>query len=423
MSRLGFHYYPDDQHYTQRDLEHWLPLLRAMGAGSIVLTASAQRSIPEPFVTGMLDGGIEPMVRIPVPVGSIAARDAEPLLRSYGRWGVRHVVITDKPNLRSAWAQGSDWGRPGLVERFLDRAIPIWEAQRAAGLVPMFPALEPGGDYWDTAFLEAALRGLGARGLDSLRDEMALAVYAWAYGRPLDWGAGGPDRWPEARPYRTPEGCQDQLGFRSFEWYHAAAARAGAPSLPMLAMGGALPGEEKSDPSGDIHAERNLSIARLLATAEIPAYVQSFAFFLLAAAPDHALAGAAWFAPDSSPRPVVTALRQIAASFEKPPKSVTPRSIRHYLLLDPASVRWETLADYVAAFRPTVGFSPEEARSAEQVSLVGDSFSSELEARLVRAGCAVQRLSWSSIARRPAPKVSLSHPHNVASMLAGVIHG
>jgi hypothetical protein len=111
------------------------------------------------------------------------------------------------------------------------------------------------------------------------------------------------------------------------------------------------------------------------------------------------------------------------ASFEKPPKAAPPRSIRHYLLLDPASVRWETLADYVAAFRPTVGFSAEEARSAEQVSLVGDSFSAEVEARLVRAGCAVQRLSWSSIARRPAPKTTISHPHNVASMLAGVIHG
>ncbi len=63
--------------------------------------------------------------------------------------------------------------------------------QISAGLQPIFPPLEPGGDYWDTAFLEAALASLKRRAPD-LINQIVLALYAWTYDQPLDWGAGGP---------------------------------------------------------------------------------------------------------------------------------------------------------------------------------------------------------------------------------------
>ena len=424
MSRLGFHYYPDDQHYTQRELERWLPILHDLGAGWLVLVGSPLRSVPEPFVTGLLEAGVEPIVHVPVPVGAVTPADLDPLLHGYARWGVRYVAVFDRPNVRGGWAQDSDWGRPGLIDRFLDRVLPIWEAERAAGLKPVFPALEPGGDYWDTAFLEAALRGMVKRGADALLSEMALAIFGWTYGHPLDWGSGGPEKWPEARPYRTPQGCQDQRGLRLYEWHRAAAVRAGAPSMPMIVLaGGALPGEGESDPSGEVHAERNLSIARLLTQGEIPGYVQNFAFFLLAASAGHALAHAAWFPANGSPRPVVGAFQRLATSLDRPMAAKSPRPIRHYLLLDPASSPWAMLSDFVSAFRPTVGFSVEEARWADQVSIVGDGFPAEVEDRLKQAGCQVQRLSLSSLARRPAPKATSPRPNNIAAMLSGVIHG
>jgi hypothetical protein len=81
------------------------------------------------------------------------------------------------------------------------------------------------------------------------------------------------------------------------------------------------------------------------------------------------------------------------------------------------------LSDFVSAFRPTVGFSVEEARWADQVSIVGDGFPAEVEDRLKQAGCQVQRLSLSSLARRPAPKATSPRPNNIAAMLSGVIHG
>ncbi|PKP01191.1 MAG: hypothetical protein CVU11_15960, partial [Bacteroidetes bacterium HGW-Bacteroidetes-6] len=40
-----------------------------------------------------------------------------------------------------------------LVERFLDRFLPLANQVVSEGAVPVMPALEPGGNYWDTAFL------------------------------------------------------------------------------------------------------------------------------------------------------------------------------------------------------------------------------------------------------------------------------
>ncbi len=76
------------------------------------------------------------------------------------------------------------------------------------------------------------------------------------------------------------------------------------------------------------------------------------------------------------------------------------KTIRHYLLF---SERGETGAGeefvnalgYIARFRPTVGFSPEEARGAEYVTIVGGEagVSAAAEHLLVQAGCQVERLA------------------------------
>ncbi|HMK09671.1 MAG TPA: hypothetical protein VK449_11640, partial [Anaerolineales bacterium] len=209
ISRLGFQYYPDDRHFTPADLAAWLPVLRSFGTGWLVLRASATRSVPEDFLRGLIDDGIEPIVHLPAQIGRMSLPDVEPLLRAYAAWGVRRVVLFDRPNVRASW-EASEWSRAGIVERFLDRALPFWNLQTDLDMEPIVSPLEPGGDYWDTAFLEGVLRGLARRGQESLLDRLALGAYAWTFGRPLDWGAGGPSAWPESRPYHTPEGSQDQ---------------------------------------------------------------------------------------------------------------------------------------------------------------------------------------------------------------------
>jgi hypothetical protein len=399
-SRIGFCYYPDDRHYTQKDLDAWLPVLQSLQAGWLILAGSAAKAVPEGFVRGLIEAGIEAVIRIPAPVRPIRTADIEPLLRSYGRWGVRFVSVFEKPNLRSAWASPEGWSRSGLVDRFIDICLPIWQAQRSAGLRPVFPALEPGGDYWDTAFLEASLDRIARRGQSGLLADLTLGVFGWTFGHPLDWGAGGPGKWPESRPYHTPEGAQDQRGFRIFEWYQAVAQRAGAPNMPMIVLaGGALPGESSGDASGGAHAEANASIGRVLLDGTIPEYVQNFAYYVLATEPGDVSAAAAWFDAPATPRPPANALRALVAA--QTPKSIPGARSRipHFVLLSPEFRNWSALAEFAFAFRPTLGFSESDAAQAEHVTLVGDAgpWATEVEARLRSCGCSVQRLAVNSL--------------------------
>jgi len=66
--RLGFHYFPDTDHYTRKDLETWLPLLNQLQAKWLVLLANGTRAIPEYFVTGLVEAGIKPIIHIQLPL-------------------------------------------------------------------------------------------------------------------------------------------------------------------------------------------------------------------------------------------------------------------------------------------------------------------------------------------------------------------
>ena len=81
------------------------------------------------------------------------------------------------------------------------------------------------------------------------------------------------------------------------------------------------------------------------------------------------------------------------------PKS-SAKQIKHYLLLwdhggDWAQADWGNAQDYIAFFRPTVGFSATDAMQAEVVTIVGGEagVSGADEARLKAAGCKVFRLA------------------------------
>ena len=82
----------------------------------------------------------------------------------------------------------------------------------------------------------------------------------------------------------------------------------------------------------------------------------------------------------------------------RPQSSAKP--IKHYLLLWDhgagwAQADWRNAQDYIAAFRPTAGFSATDAMQAEVVTIVGGEagVSGADEARLVAAGCRVFRLA------------------------------
>ena len=417
-TRLGFHYFPDFLHYRQGDLHTWLPELQAMGATWLSLHAPHDRAIPEGFVVGLLEAGIEPVLHFSLPLEPATHADQLSMLLSvYSHWGVHYAILFDRPNRRSAWPANS-WAKDELVERFLDRFIPLAVTAAGEGLNPVFPPLEPGGDYWDTAFLCSALAGLQRRSPENLVGDLVLSAYARVGEKPMDWGRGGPESWPGSRPYATPAGSQDQRGFRIFDWYLAITQAVLGSTRPIL-----LFGIDAFNPSQDeiakvqqaqqiahsllsVQAEQTAHGANETPSCVIPAEVLAGHFSLLGCREDDPQAKRAWFRAGGGHHPAVIALRHQASRLEKTASghSFTPirkraHPIAHYLLL-PAYTwgvsDWHLTAvrPYLKKFRPTLGFSLEDALLAERVTVVGNEhdFPEDSLNALRAAGCYVERI-------------------------------
>ena len=427
-TRIGFHYYPDTFHYRDSDLQTWLPELRALGASWLVLQAPASRAIPEGFLMGLLSHGIEPVLHFKLPLHPPpAVKNLAFLFETYARWGVHYAILFDQPNAQASWPPAA-WAQDDLVERFLDGFIPLAESACLSGLTPVFSPLAPGGDYWDTSFLRVALQAIERRGHYHLLDRLALAAYADASDRPLDWGCGGPERWPGSRPYATPPDGQDQRGFRIFDWYIAITQAVIGEARPVLLLGlrSWNPPGSKATIGESAHLRRTLAMAKGLAAGSLPS---SFAqakgmpddpleplppevlaghFWLLAAAASSAHAKSAWYEGDGAPTPEVRSLRQLAACLTRPDaeglgsnqlSSKSP-SIQHYLLLpalDWAVADWyfQAVRPFIKRHMPTIGFSLAEAAQAARVTVVGGAefFPDEALSSLRASGCIVERIN------------------------------
>lgn len=438
-TRLGFHYFPDTEHFRQRDLRAWLPELNALGANWLILAAPMDRAIPEGFLRGLLRANIEPVLHFHLPLGIPHSQtDLALLFSTYARWGLHFVILFDRPNIRQTWPIG-EWVQNELVERFLDYFVPLAESARRAGLIPIFPPLEPGGDYWDTAFLRAAFQALERRGLQDLLKAMALGAYARAGDRSLNWGYGGPESWPGTRPYFTPSGSEDQRGFRIFDWYLPIVRAVTGRSIGMFLLGISsnqfLSGKGTQDSIDDTaRTLRTLTIARRLAgdTLEpymadplelIPQEIIAGNFWLIAADETSNETVNAWYKPNGSTLPIVSTLRQWFSGYQVNhsdqdrislnhaetinelntsvvnEKGLSQHPITHYLLLP--SFDWgipdwylNAIQPYVKKYKPTIGFSIEEAALARFVTVVGkkEALPEEVKNHLEAAGCKVENL-------------------------------
>lgn len=406
-NRLGIHYFPDTIHYREADLQTWLPELTSLGINWIVLESESDRAIPESFITGLIAARIRPILRFRfLAEQPPSCTDLRILLDVYARWGVHEVIFFDRPNDRSSWP-ASSWAQQDLVERFLDRFIPLAEAAQAAGITPIFPPLEPGGSYWDTAFLRTALLSMVRRKQEKLAASMGLAVYAWTHGRPLDWGFGGPDSWPRTRAYLTPEGSQDQIGFRIFDWYQAIAQSVLRLPLPVYLLQAGWLGPDV--PLEDSMKDPTLTIARLLVgeagmeemagnpPPEIPPEVVCGAFWLLSCSPSLPELSQAWFDAEAKPREKVEIFRAWRARSKV--TQLGANRIKHYLLLPTYDwgideVHLDAIRPFLRKHRPAVGFSLDEAVLADCVTVIGDetTYPEDTLNRLRQAGCRVERI-------------------------------
>ncbi len=436
-TRYGFYYFPDADHYSESDAHAWIPELLSLGAAWVTLLASTECAIPEAFIRQMVGAGIQPIIHMPVAIGSSEiVDDLRLIFDAYSRWGAKYIALFDRPNQRKNW-DPSTWAQNNLVERFLDKFIPVAEAAQMSGLIPTFPPLEPGGDYWDTAFLYTSLQGLQRRGHDDLLDSLVLAAYAWAGNRSPDWGVGGPERWPGARPYETPQNSEDQLGFRIFDWYLATAQAAIGKTLPVILIGaGSRIGDQPDklspavDPNG--HAWQNMTLVKLMQGLPqeyepVPPEVLTCNFWVLSASQNDPSAKHAWYKPDRQQLPVVAMLKDwvvnrgtgqtdLPRSKSIPSMSFNnPRPIAHYLLLPtfewgPADWHLDAIRPFINKYQPTIGFSPVEASHARKVTVVGGATAvpEEIIDGLLAAGCIVEQISGDgmNIASNPTSQTS-----------------
>jgi len=421
-SRLGFHYFPDTVHYRESDLAQWLPELTALGAAWLVLKSPIDRAIPEHFIRGLVDAGIEPLVNFDLPLTQPAPlNDLTLLFKAYARWGVHGILLFERPNTFQAWTKAT-WARQDLVERFIDRFVPLACAALEEELVPILPPLEPGGSYWDTSFLHSMLTALVRRNPVGLLEKLVISAYAFNNQHDLNWGSGGAQQWPGVRPYHTPPGQQNHLGFRIFDWYREISLAVLKRECPIILLGVGAPADPFKQPQAayapDEHRKINLDLARLLdsetdaipgesvtALHPLPACVLACNCWLLAADPTSPHLAQAWHSPTANYAPTLQAVqewqdRPRAKGYGRTGGKPDPlHPLDHYLLLptfDWGIADWhlEVIRPFVKKHRPTIGFSLDEAVLAREVTIIGNhqAFTDEDLDKLVLAGCKIRRI-------------------------------
>jgi len=435
LPRIGFHYFPDTLHYREKDLQYWLTILKDLCASWLVLPSSADRAIPEYFIRTLQDAKIEPIIQFNLSLASFPElTELDPLISAYAHWGIRWIIWYDRPNSKSSWPSPS-WAQNDIVERYLDRLIPLIQLESQYDLARILPPLEPGGSYWDTAFLRATLESLIRRKQFNFLEDIALSAYAWTFNHPIYWGYGGPSFWPDAHPYHNDPNQQDQRGFHIYDWYNAIVESILGKTVPILLLGLGVPSDPLNDslsyPSQEDQAQISLAIARLLADepatepgqpditlAPMPENILAGCFWALCAGSEHPARILAWFQEDGKESLSSQALKgwinqphpdkpeQITADypFRKDfyePKSMPPERhpIRHYLLLPTyewgiADWHLNIIRPFVNKYKPTIGYSITEASLASRVTVIGDEqvFPEDTLQNLRQNGTTVERI-------------------------------
>ena len=428
-SGIGFHYFPDSDHYRREDADRWAPRLTELGASWLVMQTPPSRPVPDAFLQRIMLADIEPVVMIkPLRIGPLDVTTLAGTVRSLADSGVHYVVLFDRPNARDSWST-QEWNKPELVERFVDYLLPALETVAGENLIPVLPPLDCLGAYWDTSFLQAMLESLIRRGGRPLISGAAVGINNFANNRTLDWGAGGPDAWPDARPYTDPAAGQDHRGFRLFEWYHPVLDRVLGQVLPFVVCANGPQRPTGGEPIGDeaLHAERALAMARMMTDGALPDTVLNHAYWVLAAERGDPAYRQAWFRADGVPRlPAAEAFLKLGKTRRANLPAVEPavkswtaateaskvasragttvagseKPIAHYLLLpvfEWGLARWHLsiIQEYLEAFLPTVGFSVQEAKLARHVTVIGNAQGISVQAvrELEAAGCHVERIA------------------------------
>jgi hypothetical protein len=426
-NQFGIHYFLDTLHYRQEDLKIWLPVLKDLRIGWIVLKSEKNRAIPEDFLKSLLKEGITPIIEFNLPLRSnIGTRDLKILLQVYAKWGVNYCVFFDRPNQKDSWTD-NNWAQNDLVDRFLDQYIPLAKFALDEGLLPVFPPLEPGGNYWDTAFLRSCIKSLVRREQNQILEDLVLSAYAYTHRHDLNWGKGGPELWPQSKPYITPQGSQDQKGFRIFDWYEAISNALLQKEVPIILFASGLANNPDQTKTTNeeikknwfnqklisllIHTQQSIDLENEVSIDPVPPTVLACNFWLLASEKGQSEAQHAWYVGTTHQNPYIKEMietlkqeqKQVQTAFEKQNKSrrSDPKQclIKHYVLLPDQEYGisdwdFDQIKPLINKSRVTVGFSIDEAILSKKVTLLSDQnyYSNETIRILKKFGCEIEQL-------------------------------
>lgn len=448
-SRIGINYYSDTLHYREEDAQKWVPIIKDLGFSWVVLMTPENRAIPENFLKGLINSEITPILHFSSTSMPLQKNNSfELLINNYAKWGVKYICLYNTPNIKQNW-KPNNWLQNRIIDFFLDCYLPYADTIVKHNMVPIFPPLQPGGDFWDLTFLRLAIKSIQRRGHIALLENMAVGINAFTYNRKLDWGRGGQEIWPESRPYFTPPGSEDHFGFHIFDWYSEIIISETGKNLPIIIMRtNSIDGTKNPDDCLDInpefHEQECIAIrSRMLSSLEIPEtkktgdvngiknqqnlfgklvpdHVISCNYWLLSCRTDDVHTKYAWFKPDGKVMPVVNSFKKITMSIKRDqnqvPKNLISfahydnlfdsrnrkkiKNIRHYLLLGsyPTGLKQEDLSKiipFVERYNPTLGFSLGEALKSSRVTLIGDKskYPEETINKLHMAGCKIEFLT------------------------------
>ena len=405
---IGFAYFTSHEYQINRVANDWMKALKNIGSSVVILESAFDRAVSEDTFLLAIDHSLAPIVHFTdeLPLARKFNQTAF-LLDIYAKWGVSHVIFGDKPNSKAAW-KSAGWHFENIIDHYLDRFIPIANHAVRNNMVPVLSPLIPGGDYWDTAFVELVLSGLKRRHLDSILEHLMLASYGFTFNKPISWGIGGPERWSGTKPYKTPDGQEDQIGFHNFEWIQAAGERAIGKKLPIIILDAGHTGPTSSQTDLDSSIEYMKTIYKLCASKT---------------AQDDSINEQALF--DNSVCWCTFSLDTVRAAFgsslsmesfthifldsgdkvsQTKSEVQNKKMISHYLLLPAygsgvSDAVLNKVRPLIKHFHPTVGFSIEEAAFAQKVSVYPDPvvFSEETLSQLRSSGSIIEILPESGI--------------------------
>jgi len=407
LPKIGFSYFTSPNYQLHSQLSDWLPIMKDFGASSVIFQSDFLRAIPEDAFIISRESGIKPIVHFTSELPK--ARDLKKtaiLVDIYKKRGVEEIIFGDRPNLKGAWPTAS-WHDKNLVEHFLDRFIPLASYAVQQGIRPVFPPLQPGGDFWDTSFIDLAISSLKNRKLESILQNLILSSFGYTFGKPLSWGMGGPERWTGAKPYQLQDGQEDQLGFNNFEWVKKIAERNLGFEVPVIILEAGFHGKSNQEKNKDEILKSIKSILAALGKGSAKDLTDSAIKFPASVLGCYfSLEKIRILMDGHLPLTQFFEIFELPKQEKKPESKINkePKIISHYLLLPShagsvSDVVLNKVRPIIKKFKPAVGFSLFEASFAQNVSIFPDPilFTEEKINQLRSAGCKVEILPDSGI--------------------------